>query len=193
MKRGRFPQRIKRGSCVVKIYRTPTRGYDSFTVVHYDTEGKFCRRTFADYAEARSAAEDTADNLAEGKFDSYVMTGQELFVYQRATEALKPAIGTLLRFGQAKGYVARDHPGVTGTRQLSAFCGHRPHRSPASSIAHGSDLTRATAGPYRPDGNRSHHRRVLRHWQSTRQMLRRRWLSSRAGGPPWWCSGIAGR
>ena len=59
MKRGRFPQRIKRGSCIVTIYRTRTNGYDSFTVAHYDTKGKFCRRTFADYAEARSAAEDS--------------------------------------------------------------------------------------------------------------------------------------
>lgn len=33
MSAGRFPQRIKRGSCVVTIYRTPTKGYDAFTVV----------------------------------------------------------------------------------------------------------------------------------------------------------------
>jgi hypothetical protein len=38
MKRGRFPQRIKRGSCVVTIYRTPNKGYVSFTVAHYDAK-----------------------------------------------------------------------------------------------------------------------------------------------------------
>ena len=34
MSAGRFPQRIKRGSCVVTIYKTPTKGYNAFTVVH---------------------------------------------------------------------------------------------------------------------------------------------------------------
>ena len=57
MKRGRFPQRIKRGSCAVTIYRTPSKGYASFTVAHYDAKGKFCRRTFADFEQARSDAE----------------------------------------------------------------------------------------------------------------------------------------
>jgi hypothetical protein len=36
---GRFPQRVKRGSCVVSIYKTPSKGYDAFTVVHYDASG----------------------------------------------------------------------------------------------------------------------------------------------------------
>ncbi len=49
MRRVRFPKRIKRGSCVVTIYKTPTNGYDSFTVVHYDAKGTRCRRSFADY------------------------------------------------------------------------------------------------------------------------------------------------
>ena len=39
MKRVRFPVRVKRGSSVVSIYKTPTRGYPLFTVVHYDAEG----------------------------------------------------------------------------------------------------------------------------------------------------------
>jgi len=80
MKRGRFPQRIKRGSCIVTIYRTPRNGYRCFTVAHYDVGGKFCRRTFADYAEARSAAQDTAENFAAGESDTHVLSGQELLV-----------------------------------------------------------------------------------------------------------------
>ena len=47
MSGGRFPQRIKRGSCVVSIYKTLTKGYDAFTVVHYDATGARCRRMFA--------------------------------------------------------------------------------------------------------------------------------------------------
>ena len=36
MKRGRFPQRIKRGSCVVTIYQSANKGYSLFTVAHYN-------------------------------------------------------------------------------------------------------------------------------------------------------------
>jgi len=49
---GRFPQRVKRGSCVVTIYKTPTKGYDAFTVVHYNNTGARCRRMFTSYAQA---------------------------------------------------------------------------------------------------------------------------------------------
>lgn len=78
MRRVRFPKRIKRGSCVVTIYRTPTNGYDSFTVVHYDAKGTRCRRSFADYTLARAAATEVADKLSEGKADMLVLTGQAL-------------------------------------------------------------------------------------------------------------------
>lgn len=89
MKRGRFPQRIKRGSCVVTIYRTSSRGYDLFTVVHHDAEGKLSRRTFADLDQARSTAEQTAESFAGGTSDTHVLTGEELLIYRRATEAPK--------------------------------------------------------------------------------------------------------
>ena len=62
MKRVRFPKRIKRGSCVVTIYKTPAQGYVSFTVVHYGADGTRCRRSFADYKRARQAAAETANN-----------------------------------------------------------------------------------------------------------------------------------
>ncbi len=55
MRRVRFPKPIKRGSWVVTIYKTPTNGYVSFTVVHYDAKGARCRRSLADYTLARAA------------------------------------------------------------------------------------------------------------------------------------------
>ena len=91
MKRVRFPVRVKRGSSVVSIYKTPTRGYALFTVVHYDADGRRSRRVFADYDQARSAADETVLNLAGGKSDMLTLTGQELLVYRRATKALKDA------------------------------------------------------------------------------------------------------
>jgi integrase len=89
MKRGRFPQRIKRGSFVVTIYRTPSKGYVSFTVAHYDAKGRFCRRTFSDYQQAYDAAEKTAEDFAGGSSTEHVLSGQELLIYRRATDALK--------------------------------------------------------------------------------------------------------
>lgn len=89
MKRGPFPQRIKRGSCVVTIYKTPSKGYDLFTVAHYDAGGKLCRRTFADLDQARSTAEQTAESFAVGTFDTHVLAGEELLIYRRAVEAVR--------------------------------------------------------------------------------------------------------
>jgi hypothetical protein len=75
MRAGRFPQRIKRGSCVVSIYRTPTSGYAAFTVVHYDSSGTRCRRMFNSLAEAQRAAKATAVELAAGNPEVHVLTG----------------------------------------------------------------------------------------------------------------------
>jgi integrase len=91
MKRVRFPKRIKRGSCVVTIYRTRTKGYPLFTVAHYGADGNRCRQSFADYSCARKTAVVVASKLSEGKSDMLVLTGQELLVYRRALQALKPS------------------------------------------------------------------------------------------------------
>jgi hypothetical protein len=88
MSAGRFPQRIKRGSCVVTIYKTPTKGYDAFTVVHYDASGARCRRMFTSHAQALRAAKDTAKELAVGKPEVHMLTGHDLVIYLRALRAL---------------------------------------------------------------------------------------------------------
>jgi hypothetical protein len=67
MKRGRFPVRVQRGSSLVSIYMTPTRGYALFTVVHHDADGRRNRRVFADYDQARHAADETVLNLAQDR------------------------------------------------------------------------------------------------------------------------------
>src|SRR6266404_5414995 len=95
MRRVRFPKRIKRGSCVVTIYRSCNKGYASFTVVHYDAGGTRRLRSFADYKRARQAAVDTASKLSEGKPDMLVLAGQELLVYRRAMQALRPTGASL--------------------------------------------------------------------------------------------------
>jgi integrase len=89
MSRDRFPQRIKSGSCVVTIYQTPTKGYDSYTIVHYDSNSLRCRRTVTSYAEARKIALEVAGALAAGKPDTLVLTGRDLVVYTRAKDVLR--------------------------------------------------------------------------------------------------------
>src|SRR5665647_1256291 len=109
MKRGRFPQRIKRGSCVVTIYRTPNKDYVSFTVAHYDANGRFCRRTFANYEQARDAAEKTAEGFAGGSPAEHVLSGQELLIYRHATDALKD-VGVPLDVAASQGAHWRSAP-----------------------------------------------------------------------------------
>lgn len=88
MSAGRFPQRIKRGSCIVTIYKTPTKGYDGFTVVHYDSTGARCRRMFTNYTLALRAAKAAAAELAVGRPEVHTLTGHELVIYRRALKAL---------------------------------------------------------------------------------------------------------
>jgi hypothetical protein len=73
---------------VVTIYRTPTKGYTSFTVVHYNAAGQRCRRTFPDYALAHGAAKETVLELAGGEVESLLLTGRDLLAYQEAKKAL---------------------------------------------------------------------------------------------------------
>ena len=91
MSRVSFPQRIKRGSSVVTLYRTPSRGHSAFTLVFYDPRsGKRCRQCFSDYAKAREAAEGTVSSLAGGEPEVLVLRGRDLVGYRRAVEILGP-------------------------------------------------------------------------------------------------------
>lgn len=91
MSRISFPQRIKRGSSVVTLYRTPSRGHTAFTLVFYDPRsGKRCRQCFSDYGRAREVAEGTVQSLACGEPEVLVLRGRELLGYRRAMEILSP-------------------------------------------------------------------------------------------------------
>jgi integrase len=91
MSQPRLPYRLKRGSVVVTIYRTPSRGCDSFTIAYYDGHGLRCRRTAARFTDARQIASEIADGLIVGEPDVLVLRGQELATYRRALAAVKAA------------------------------------------------------------------------------------------------------
>ncbi len=80
---------VKRGHTVVKIYRTPTQGCESFTVVHYLGK-KRVRKTFADLDLAVTEAEIVANKLSAGELDVLTLSSQERLSYVRAVAALAP-------------------------------------------------------------------------------------------------------
>ncbi len=97
MRRVRFPQLVKRGSFVVTIYKTPSRGFDGFTVAYYDPVGIRRRQTTACYAKAREIAVGLAERMATSAPESLLLTGPEMVVYRRALEVLAP-VGAPLDF-----------------------------------------------------------------------------------------------
>src|SRR5258705_13906780 len=89
MSKPKFPMVVKRGHTIVKIYLTPTRGCDAYTVVHY-LGTKRQRKTFADLGVAKTEAEAIANKLCTGELDVLTLTSENKFSFVRAVEALKP-------------------------------------------------------------------------------------------------------
>src|ERR1035437_8769561 len=89
MSKPKFPITVKRGHTVVKIYRTPSRGCEAFTVSYYLGD-KRQRVTFADLGLAMTEAETVANKLSTGEINVLTLTSQDRLAYIRAMEALKP-------------------------------------------------------------------------------------------------------
>lgn len=89
MSKAKFPIVVKRGHTVVKIYRTPSQGCESFTVVHYLGK-KRVRKTFSDLDLAITEAETVANKLSAGELDVLTLSSQERLSYVRAVAALAP-------------------------------------------------------------------------------------------------------
>ncbi len=89
MSKPKFPITVKRGHTVVKIYLTPSRGCESFTVVHY-LGNQRKRTSFADLGLAQTEAETIATKLSTGEVDVLTLTSADRLAYVRAVEALKP-------------------------------------------------------------------------------------------------------
>ncbi len=86
MSKPKFPMAVKRGHTVVKIYRTPTKGSDAYTVVHYIGEQRQ-RKTFADLDKAITEAETVANKLSTGELDVLTLKSEDRLAYVRAVEA----------------------------------------------------------------------------------------------------------
>lgn len=88
MSKPKFPVTVKRGHTIVKIYRTPSRGCDAYTVSYYLGDQRV-RKTFADLGLATTEAETVANKLSTGEVNVLTLTSGERLSYVRAIEALK--------------------------------------------------------------------------------------------------------
>jgi integrase len=84
-----FPITVKRGSVSVKIYHTPTRKWDAYTVTHYQ-DGKRIRALFADLGKARTEAETIATRLGNVEADVLTLTSADRAGHLRARSFLDP-------------------------------------------------------------------------------------------------------
>lgn len=125
MKRTEFPYMVKRGSVVVKIYRTPSHRCDSFTLSYYQ-DGVRKRPTFADFELAKAEAAVVATRLSSRDADVLTLTSADRAAYLRARQLLEPfgvAIETAaahfvdatkqlgdVPFSQAIGFYLKRHP-----------------------------------------------------------------------------------
>ncbi len=100
-----FPFVVKRGSVAVKIYYTPSRGCDSYTLSYWQ-DGVRKRPTFSDFGKAKWEAEAVASRLGSGDLDVLTLKSADRAAYLRAQQLLSPlgvAIETAAaQFAEAK-------------------------------------------------------------------------------------------
>ena len=106
-----FPQKIKKGSVVIKIYRTPSHGCDSYTLSYYQ-DGVRKRPSFPTYEQAKAEAEIIANRLGKSDVDVLTLTSADRAAYLRARQLLDP-LGVALETAAAQFADARKALGDT--------------------------------------------------------------------------------
>jgi integrase len=101
----KFPIVVRQGSVTVKIYRTPTRGCDAYTLSYYQ-DGVRKRPTFTQLQAAKDEANVIANRLGNSDVDVLTLTSADRSAYLRARQLLDP-LGTPVEnaaaeFAQAK-------------------------------------------------------------------------------------------
>ena len=89
MKASAFPIVVKRGSASVRIYKTPCRGVDRFTIAYWFNGGRK-RQTFATLDQAKTEAAAAAAQLTRGDLDVLTLTSADRAAYLRARQLLDP-------------------------------------------------------------------------------------------------------
>lgn len=89
MSKPKFPMVVKQGSVSVKIYRTPTRGCESFTLSYYQ-DGVRQRPTFTSLRAAKDEANVIVSRLGNTDADVLTLTSADRSAYLRARQLLDP-------------------------------------------------------------------------------------------------------
>jgi integrase len=129
MTKAKFPMVVKRGHTIVKIYQTPSRGCDAYTVSYYLGD-KRQRKTFADLSLAVTEAEIIANRMSTGEMNVLTLTSGDGLAYVRAVEALKPT-GVPLEMAAIQ--FAEAHKLLDGATVLEAarfYAKQNPNRLP---------------------------------------------------------------
>jgi hypothetical protein len=137
MKPVQFPFAVKRGSVTVKIYLTTTHGSESFQAADYSA-GTRRLRAFADFARAKTEAEDIARRMSGGgDLDALTLRSADRAAYLRAVANLKPT-GAAIESAtaafaeavkilggdmvvEAARFYAKRHPTKMATRTVKEF------------------------------------------------------------------------
>ena len=89
MRKPKFPLEVKAGAVRVKIYNASTPERERYTLAYYDGPERKIRQ-FADFAEARREAKDTADKLNAGRGAALELSGADRDTYLSAMRQLRP-------------------------------------------------------------------------------------------------------
>ena len=85
-----FPLVIRRAGIVVKIYyRKDKRGYDSYSVAHYE-HGKRELKPFSALDAAKQHAQSVLQRLVHAEPEGIKLNPQEHLVFQRANSLIEP-------------------------------------------------------------------------------------------------------
>lgn len=87
MRKADFPKVVKVGQTRATIYRTPSHGCDSFTVVWYEGAVRK-RKAFADITSAEIHANAKVESMAKGEAEILHLSGEDRLSYIRSREAV---------------------------------------------------------------------------------------------------------
>src|SRR5262245_4672914 len=88
MSKVKFPIVVKVGQTKARIYRTPSHGCNSYTVIWYEGHERR-RKSFADLEAAQLEATTKVNSLARGEAEIVRLSGEERLSYLRARDAVQ--------------------------------------------------------------------------------------------------------
>lgn len=127
----KFPVVVRKGSCVVKIYRDPRRD-DYYYRLAYYLGGQRKRACFNTYAEAKEEADAVVAKQARGDLDALLLTGKDRLIYGQALEEVR---GWDVRLDQAAREYADARKALGGLPLAAAVHFYAKHHRDVEAVA----------------------------------------------------------